>query len=67
MEVGEVVRLIIIVDLVEHLGAGRPAWGPVHVEDVCVRCPHNRPGGPSSGGGSGSGFLVTQLDTELAA
>jgi hypothetical protein len=43
VEVGEVVRLIVI-NLVEHLGAGHPAWGPVRVEDVRVRHPCNRPG-----------------------
>jgi hypothetical protein len=47
VEVAEVVRLI-AVDLVEYLGDGRPPCGPVRAEDLCVRRPRNRPGGPSS-------------------
>jgi hypothetical protein len=57
VEVGEVLRPV-VVDLVEHLGVGR-------VEDLRVRRPRYRPGGPSGGGGGGR--IAPQLGAELAA
>jgi hypothetical protein len=50
--VGRVRGILVIIDLIKHLGAGRLAWGPASVEDLRVCCPRYRPGGPSCGGGS---------------
>jgi hypothetical protein len=58
VEVGEVV-LLIVIDLVEHLGDGCPPRGPVCVEDLRVRRPCNRPGVPSCCGGGGDTRLLS--------